>query len=106
MIGQWWSWTLAGIGVTGFWLTSRGRWRIGWSLNIAVQLLWITYAVVTRQWGFIVSACAYGYVFVRNLRREVRRSDQRHDAGGRHGDDSHADGSTGRDGGTRHVPQG
>lgn len=79
-MSQWWSWTLTAVGITGFLLTSRGRWGVGWSLNIAVQVLWFTYAIVSRQWGFIVSACVYSVVFSLNLRREMNRANAGHDA--------------------------
>lgn len=75
----WWSWLLVTIGITGFFLTSRGHYLVGWGLNISVQVLWIIYAIVSRQLGFIVSAFFYGTVFFLNLRREVRRADQRLD---------------------------
>ena len=32
------------------------------AVGVAVQLLWIAYAVTTAQWGFIGSALAYGAV--------------------------------------------
>lgn len=58
---MWWSWTLAAVGVFGLWLTTRKLWQ-GFAVGVAVQALWITYAVATRQWGFIASALAYGAV--------------------------------------------
>jgi hypothetical protein len=67
-MGVWWSWTLAAIGVTGLWLAGSGR-RLGWAVGVGVQVLWVAYAVVTRQWGFIFSALAYGAVNIRNWRR-------------------------------------
>lgn len=39
----------------------------GWIIGISVQILWITYAVTTGQWGFLFSAFAYGGVYIRNL---------------------------------------
>jgi nicotinamide riboside transporter PnuC len=58
---MWWSWTLAAIGVTGLYLVTRRNWR-GYVLGVGVQALWIVYAVVTTQWGFIASALVYGAV--------------------------------------------
>jgi hypothetical protein len=62
----WWSWLLAAVGVTGLYLAGSKR-KAGWVIGIAVQSLWIAYAVHTRQWGFIVSALAFGWVNTRNL---------------------------------------
>lgn len=64
---MWWSWTLAAIGVTGLYLTTRRDWR-GYLIGAAVQALWIAYAIVTTQWGFIGSALVYGAVNVIGLR--------------------------------------
>jgi hypothetical protein len=64
----WWSYVLAAIGVTGLWIAAT-RPTIGWRFNIAAQIVWLAYAVATRQWGFIVTAVAYGVVYLRLLRR-------------------------------------
>jgi hypothetical protein len=40
----------------------------GWVLGIADELLWIAYAITTRQWAFIISATVYLTVCGRNLR--------------------------------------
>ena len=64
-MSQWWSWTLAAIGVAGLFLAGSNR-KAGWAIGFGVQALWIAYAVATRQWGFIASAIAYGAVYTRN----------------------------------------
>jgi len=64
----WWSYVLAAIGVTGLWIAAT-RPTIGWRFNIGAQVVWLAYAVATRQWGFIVTALAYGAVYLRLLRR-------------------------------------
>lgn len=60
-MSAWWSWALASIGVFGLWLTTCRDWR-GYVVGLGVQGLWISYAVLTGQWGFIASAIAYGTV--------------------------------------------
>ena len=40
----------------------------GWALGILDELLWIIYAITTRQWAFIISAAAYAAICLRNLR--------------------------------------
>jgi hypothetical protein len=62
----WWSWLLTAVGVTGLWFAGRKN-KVGWGIGIAAQVLWFTYAVVTAQWGFIVSCVAYGWVYCRNF---------------------------------------
>ena len=70
-MSQTWSWLLSIIGVVGLFVTSTGRvW--GWWVNIGAQMLWIVYATVTRQYGFLFAAVAYGIVFTLNLRRALR----------------------------------
>lgn len=75
MVAWWWSWLLTTIGVAGLVLVGRKN-KIGWVIAIGVQGLWITYAVITKQWGFIASALIYGGVNLYNWnrwRREERR---------------------------------
>jgi len=67
-VSQWWSWALTAIGVTGLWLAGSKR-LAGWAVGVGVQVLWLAYAVTTRQWGFVASAFAYGFVYARNLVR-------------------------------------
>jgi hypothetical protein len=71
MSNQYWSWLLSIIGVSGFILAGRKIWWC-WYINIACQVLWFTYAVVTEQWGFIVGAIFYTAVFVDNARKWTR----------------------------------
>ncbi|WFE44997.1 hypothetical protein [Verrucosispora sp. WMMD1129] len=68
MAAQWWSWALTLIGLTGWWLTGRRLWH-GWAVSLAVQALWLAYALATGQYGFIVAALSYGAMAALNLRR-------------------------------------
>lgn len=65
---MWWSWALAAVGVTGIYLTTRHMWQ-GFLIGICAQVLWVAYAVVTNQWGFLATAFAYGAVNAVGLRR-------------------------------------
>ena len=58
---MWWSVVLAVIGVFGLYLTTR-KMAAGYAVGVAVQVLWIAYAIVTAQYGFIFSALAFGAV--------------------------------------------
>jgi hypothetical protein len=65
---QLWSWLLTAVGVFGLYLAGR-RSPWGWAVGIGAQVLWLAYAITTRQWGFIVSCFAYGAVYIRNFRQ-------------------------------------
>ena len=63
---QWWSWALTVVGVFGLWLAGRkSPW--GWAVGLGAQGLWIAYALVTVQYGFLFSAGAYGFVYAKNF---------------------------------------
>jgi len=64
----WWSWLLMAVGVTGVYLSGRRLWW-GWLVGVSSEVLWIAYAVTTRQYGFVVAALVYGTMFAVNARR-------------------------------------
>lgn len=72
-----WSIALAGIGILGIYLAgSKNMW--GWAVSFGAQIAWIVFAIVTQQYGFILSALAYGWVYGRNYlrwRREKAEAD-------------------------------
>ena len=68
MMNPVWSYVLGAIGIAGLWIAST-RPKVGWWFNIAAQAVWLTYALVTRQWGFVATAIAYAVVYVRLLRK-------------------------------------
>jgi nicotinamide riboside transporter PnuC len=60
-----WSWVLAVIGVAGIFFVGRKTiW--GWLVLLFNECLWITYALITDQYGFIFSALAYAVVYIRS----------------------------------------
>lgn len=71
MSAWWWSWLLTAVGVTGFVLAGRRVWWC-WYVNLGCQGLWVTYAIVTRQFGFIVASGVYTIVFLQNAIRWTR----------------------------------
>lgn len=60
MVSLWWSFALTTIGVTGLVLVYRSQSLLGPSIGLAVQALWVAYAIATRQWWFLLSAFTYG----------------------------------------------
>lgn len=63
---SYWSYVLTAVGVFGLWLAGRKN-QYGWAVGIAAQALWLAYAISTEQWGFLVSAFAYGWVYIKNF---------------------------------------
>jgi hypothetical protein len=60
-----WSWILAVLGITGIFLVGRKTiW--GWLVLCANEILWVTYAIVTKQYGFIAMAIAYVLVYLKS----------------------------------------
>ncbi len=62
---EFWSWLLTAVGVTGLFFAGSKR-KVGWVIGLGAQVLWLAYAVTTQQYGFLVSAFAYGLVYARN----------------------------------------
>lgn len=61
-----WSWILAAVGVTGIFFVGRKTiW--GWLILVINECLWIAYAIITKQYGFIVAAIAYTIVYIRSF---------------------------------------
>lgn len=60
-----WSYLLTAVGVPGLWLAGRKVWW-AWFVGLGAQGLWLAYALSTKQYGFLVSAFAYGFVYARN----------------------------------------
>lgn len=63
-----WSWTLTVVSIFGCWLTGRNP-RVGWIFAVFNQQIWLTWAIVTSQWGFAVQSVAFSLVYARNLWR-------------------------------------
>jgi nicotinamide riboside transporter PnuC len=62
---EWYSWVLAVIGVSGIYFVGRKTiW--GWFILLFNECLWIAYALITNQYGFIFSALAYAAVYIRS----------------------------------------
>lgn len=61
-----WSYLLAVTGLAAVAATAR-RPRLGWTLHVTAQTLWVVYAIRTAQWGFLITAVAYGAVYLHLL---------------------------------------
>lgn len=65
-MSEWWSWALSGISCLGLWLAGLKR-RSAWVVVILGEVLWTAYALVSKEYGFIIGAVAYTAVAVRNF---------------------------------------
>ena len=60
-----WSYLLAAIGVTGiFFVGKKTIW--GWLILCVNEVIWIAYAIATKQYGFIIMALAYTAVYIKS----------------------------------------
>jgi hypothetical protein len=63
-----WSFVLGGLGIWGIFLAGSKS-RFGWLLGLFAQVLWFIFGIVTKQYGFIATAIAYGFVYARNYHK-------------------------------------
>jgi nicotinamide riboside transporter PnuC len=59
------SWIVTFVGLLGFWLAGRKIWW-AWYINIANQLAWVAFALITEYYAFLLGTAFYLVVFVRN----------------------------------------
>ncbi len=77
----WWSIVLSAVAIGTSWLVGN-RWTPAWLIAAVSQALWVAYAVLTQQWGFVASAVVFGALNLRNYlkwkqldREEAARAD-------------------------------
>lgn len=70
-----WSWLLTALMLVFSWLCGKKIWW-AWHYGLATQLLWIVFAVVTAQYGFILGAIASSVIFARNAVEWSRERDE------------------------------
>jgi hypothetical protein len=70
-VSVWWSITLSAGSLWTSWLVGSRK-RVGFLLAVAMQLVWIGFALDSGQWGFIASAAVFSAVNVRNYLRWKR----------------------------------
>lgn len=63
-----WSIVLGGLGIWGIYLAGKKN-IYGWVLGFFAQFLWFTFGIISAQYGFILSAIAYGTVYALNYIR-------------------------------------
>lgn len=70
-----WSYILAALTTSGLWMAHRHAY--GWMLCLLSQFVWTAYALMTRQYGFLIGAAAHAFVYARNWKLE--RQEECHD---------------------------
>jgi hypothetical protein len=72
-MNEYWSWLLAILGVSGMYFVGKKTvW--GWLVLLANEVIWVIYALITQQYGFIAMAIAYAFVYIKSY-LEWRRED-------------------------------
>ena len=67
MKDQIWSWILAIIGSGGIFVVGKKNvW--GWLILMLNELLWTVYALVTKQYGFLVAVVLYSAAYIKSYR--------------------------------------
>lgn len=61
-----WSFVLAAGSIGGLWIVSKKP-TIGWLWTLIMEFLWITYAFIIKQWGFMTLCICYAIVYTYNL---------------------------------------
>jgi hypothetical protein len=64
-VEQTFSWIVTILGLIGFWLAGKKLWW-SWYINIANQIAWVIFAVITDYYAFLVGTVFYFVVFSRN----------------------------------------
>lgn len=59
------SWIVTILGLVGFWLAGKKVWWC-WYVNIANQLAWVIFALITDYYAFLLGTAFYFVVFSRN----------------------------------------
>ena len=80
-MSPYWSYLLTAVGIFGIYLAGRKN-LYGWAVGLGAQVLWIAYAFSTEQWGFIVSAFAYGSVYAKNWSRWAKENENNEQTSG------------------------
>jgi hypothetical protein len=66
MYNEYWSWILSCVGGFGIYLAGKKDWR-GWAVGILSETLWLAYAIITKQYGFVFGSVLYSTILINNL---------------------------------------
>lgn len=71
-----WSFILAAGSIGGLWIVSKKP-TLGWAWTLIMEFLWITYAALIKQWGFMTLCICYAIVYTYNLYKARRNNVQK-----------------------------
>lgn len=63
-----WSWILGAVSVCTVYIALHGKWY-AWAVGWFAQALWAIYAILTNQYGFLVSCIAFVAVYYTGFRK-------------------------------------
>jgi hypothetical protein len=75
-VGDLWSWVLTAFGLSCFWLAGRKIWW-AWYVGIAGQFVWLAYALITGQLGFIIGSLFYTAIYCENAIKWTRERNKK-----------------------------
>lgn len=64
----WWSIALSTVALITAWQVGN-RQRVGFLVSVFLQLGWIAYSVIGKQWGFLASSIIFAGMNYRNWRK-------------------------------------
>lgn len=65
-------WVLSLFGLSCFYFVQNGQKVFGWGIGMFNQLLWATYAIATKQWGFLVMVPFYFGMYARGVLKAIK----------------------------------
>lgn len=65
------SYILSAVSLTSLWLMGNKN-KLGIVVGLVGQILWLTYALMLKQYGLIIGVVAYTIIHVRNLIKWAR----------------------------------
>lgn len=69
-----WSFILSGIAVLSLYLTGKKN-PIGWLVGLFNSALWVVYAIVSEQYGFMLSTVFFVIVQIKSYREWTQNSE-------------------------------
>lgn len=65
------SYILSAVSLTSLWLMGNKN-KLGIVVGLVGQILWLTYALMLKQYGLIIGVVAYTIIHIRNLLKWIR----------------------------------
>lgn len=66
---MWWGFALSAMGVTGYFLVTFGKPRLGHTVYLIDQILWVAFTIHVRQPGLLIGCAVYAVIAIAGLRQ-------------------------------------